>query len=558
MKVNIKQALFVIILAIVGIVFFFHKLDLVPPGFYVDEALHGYSAYSILETGKDEYGKAFPLVFRLYGSYNAPLYIYLTTIPIKIWDLNIFSVRFIAALSGLATVFVIYFFLKSMKFSTLGSLFFAITPWVVFQGRIGYEVSLAVFLFALGSLFLWQSTKKGKWIIPAFLVLSLSTYAAYAERFIVPALIILFILVFKNKVLAKENIRYSKYAVLVLLLTQIPHIILLTTPAFFPKAYEIGSGAIALQAEKLLGLFPRLLALALSFIREFLSQFTNYFSPSTLFLVNDSDLPQIPPFYQWMIVPYVLGLFVLWKKKPKDLSLFILLLALVTPIPSSLTKDPFSAHRAMPVVLPLTLVISVGIDKLVKLKLYKRHNLDMIIKSIFVVFVFVISVLFFWRSYFVFFPKEKAKYWGYGYNTLAETIKTNPYEHYLIDQARIQIPYVELAFFLKIPPEEFQRSVDPSIKIHYYEGLAFDPNFKFANVEMRVIQWEKDIYVNQVLVGDSLTISSKQAEEHFLEKVIEIKDPFGEVLFQGYKTNPAQKCQSEKVKSQFCTRSSTF
>ena len=182
----------------------------------------------------------------------------------------------------------------------------------------------------------------------------------------------------------------------------------------------------------------------------------------------------------------------------------------------------------------------------------------MIIKSIFVVFVFVISVLFFWRSYFVFFPKEKAKYWGYGYNTLAETIKTNPYEHYLIDQARIQIPYVELAFFLKIPPEEFQRSVDPSIKIHYYEGLAFDPNFKFANVEMRVIQWEKDIYVNQVLVGDSLTISSKQAEEHFLEKVIEIKDPFGEVLFQGYKTNPAQKCQSEKVKSQFCTRSSTF
>src|SRR3990172_9591165 len=158
-KISFKQIIFLSLLLIVGIFMFFHKLDVIPPGFYVDEALHGYSAYSILETGKDEYGKAFPLVFRLYGSYNAPLYIYLTTIPIKIWDLNIFSVRFVAALSGLATVFVIYFFLKSMKFSTLGSLFFAITPWVVFQGRIGYEVSLAVFLFALGSLFLWQSTK---------------------------------------------------------------------------------------------------------------------------------------------------------------------------------------------------------------------------------------------------------------------------------------------------------------------------------------------------------------------------------------------------------------
>lgn len=558
MKTNIKQIIFLIVLGVVGVIFFFHKLERVPQGFYVDEALHGYSAYSILETGKDEYGKAFPLVFRLYGSYNAPLYIYLTTVPIKIWDLNIFSVRFVAAFSGLATVFVIYFFLKSMKISTLGSLFFAITPWVLFQGRIGYEVSLAFFLFSLGCLFLWQSIKNGKWMIPAFTILSLSTYAAYAERFIVPALIVLFLVAFKNRVLAKENIKYFKYASLLLLLTQVPHIILFTTPAFFPKAGEIGSGAIALQAEKLLGLFPRPLALALSFVREFLSQFINYFSPSSLFFVNDKDLPQIPPFYQWMLVPYIVGLFALWRHKPKDLSLFILLLALVTPLPSSLTKDPFSAHRAMPVALPLTLVISAGIDKLVNLKLYMKQDLDAFIKSIFVFLVFVVSVLFFWRSYFVFFPKEKAKFWGYGYDTLAGIIKENSNEHYLIDQARIQIPYVELAFFLKVPPQEFQKTVDANIKSHYYEGLPFDPNFKFANIETRVIDWEKDIYINQVLVGDSLSISSKQAEEHFLEKVLEIKDPLGEVLFQGYKTNPSQKCQSEKIKSPYCSPASTF
>src|SRR3989338_3778110 len=107
MKTSIKQAIFLIILIVVGVVFFFYKLKTIPPGAYVDETLHGYSAYSILQTGKDEYGKAYPMVFRLYGSYNEPLYIYLTTLPIKFWDLNVFSVRFMAALSGFATIFVI-------------------------------------------------------------------------------------------------------------------------------------------------------------------------------------------------------------------------------------------------------------------------------------------------------------------------------------------------------------------------------------------------------------------------------------------------------------------
>lgn len=445
-----------------------------------------------------------------------------------------------------------------MKISTLGSLFFAVTPVVVFQGRIGYEVSLAFFIFSLGSLLLWQSLKNGKWLIPAFLVLSLSTYAAYAERFIVPALIFWFLVVFKNRLLAKDSIKYFKSALLILLVTQIPHIILLATPAFFPKANEIGSAAIMLQAEKLLSLFPKPLALAISFVREFSSQFINYFSPSTLFLVNGQDLPQIPPFYQWMVVPYVLGLFALWKSKAKDLSVFILLLALVTPIPSSLTKDPFSAHRAMPIVLPLMLVISVGIDKLVKRQLFRKQNLNVIFKSILVTFVFVVSVLFFWRSYFVFFPKEKAKSWGYGYNFLAEIIKTNPDEHYVIDQARIQIPYVELAFFLKVPPSQFQRSVDQNIKSHYYDGLPFDPNFHFANIETREIDWEKDIYRNQILVGDSLAISPGQAKEHFLYNMFEIKDPFGEVIFQGYKTNPVQKCRSTRNISPLCIPASTF
>src|SRR3972149_8693105 len=100
-KKNSLELIFIALLAFFGICLFFYKLQTIPQGFYIDEALHGYGAYSILETGKDEYGKAFPIVFRFYASYNPSLYVYLTTIPIKIWGLTAFSVRMVSAMAGL-------------------------------------------------------------------------------------------------------------------------------------------------------------------------------------------------------------------------------------------------------------------------------------------------------------------------------------------------------------------------------------------------------------------------------------------------------------------------
>src|SRR3989339_514153 len=71
------------------------NLDNIPPHLTPDEASLGYNAYSILKTGKDEYGKTLPLI-----------------------------------LAG------IYFFLKSLeknKFLIISSLFFALTL-LAYQG----------------------------------------------------------------------------------------------------------------------------------------------------------------------------------------------------------------------------------------------------------------------------------------------------------------------------------------------------------------------------------------------------------------------------------------
>jgi hypothetical protein len=50
----------------------FIDLERVPPGLNVDEALNAYEAYSILRTGRDEWGRVFPVTFRAFNDYRRP------------------------------------------------------------------------------------------------------------------------------------------------------------------------------------------------------------------------------------------------------------------------------------------------------------------------------------------------------------------------------------------------------------------------------------------------------------------------------------------------------
>ena len=96
MKLNIKL-LILLGIFVIAFILRFYKLGDVPNGLYQDETSIGYNAYSIMTTGKDEYGKIFPLYFKSFGDYKLPIYIYSAIIPIKLFGLNAFAVRFPSA-----------------------------------------------------------------------------------------------------------------------------------------------------------------------------------------------------------------------------------------------------------------------------------------------------------------------------------------------------------------------------------------------------------------------------------------------------------------------------
>src|SRR3990167_1719234 len=110
----LKNNLALLAIVILAAVLRFWQLGQNPPSLDWDEAAHGYNAYSILKTGRDEYGYKFPLYFRSFDDYKPPIYTYLVVPSIAIFGLNDFAVRFPSALIGVFAIMFTYFLVKEL------------------------------------------------------------------------------------------------------------------------------------------------------------------------------------------------------------------------------------------------------------------------------------------------------------------------------------------------------------------------------------------------------------------------------------------------------------
>jgi len=274
-------------------------------------------------------------------------------------------------------------------------------------------------------------------------------------------------------------------------------------------------------------------------VNDFVSQLLTYLSPRALFGISpDINLqhtaPEIPLFYSWLIIPFLIGLYQIYQKVRTPGGKFLLIFLLTAPIPGAFSGHFISIQRVLPMMVPLILIIALGLDFILR-----KVKLIFFLPVFFLLTAF--SLLLFWRSYWVLFPKERAAYWSYGVEQLSEIVKSKPETTFVIDTARAPTTYIGFLFYLQYPPAEYQKQFSSDFVKSYYANPPLSGNYRFANIELRPIEWKRDIYVEQILVGDELTISSDQAKEHFLERVFEIRDPNGKALLFGYQTNPQKK-----------------
>ena len=320
------------------------------------------------------------------------------------------------------------------------------------------------------------------------------------------------------------------------------------TPSFFTKTSHFYSDVVFAQAAKIENFLPAAAAIPLSFAREFLSQFFTYLSPRSLFFLPDSDLqrsmPELSVFYFWMIIPYLLGLYFLGRSIKNKSAKLILLLLLITPLPGALTRQPFHIQRTLTLLLPVTLIMALGFDVLIK-----KVNIKVWLPILLVTFSF--SLLLLWRSYFILLPQERSDVWGFEYPILTNYIKSHPEKNFVIDQSTRTRPqdiaYTQLAFYLKLDPKKIQsEEVNKEIAKNYYQNIDFSLIHKFDNIETRNIEWGETTTKDEILVGDTVSISDREVGLHNLTMVFEIKDPNNQIILRGFQTHPSEKLNKKK------------
>lgn len=548
---HIKHAIGLLALIIIislGFFLYAYRIGDIPPGLALDEVSHGYNAYSILLTGQDEYGKIFPISFRFFNAFAPPLYTYLTVPMIKLFGSGIASTRAVSVLSGTFVILIVFLLLKKLNVTShkiipyLGSLLYTISPWSIMYSRSGYEAMLSFFIYSIVILFIWVGFKKPLFLTIGIITASISIYASYTNKFLVPLLFLSLVIIFKNVFLEQRNRKFIILGLIGAFIIQIPNLLIINTQSFLVKGDLFYGDTLFAQYQKIKDIVPIFIGVPYVFLREFFSQYFTYFSLRSLFLDPDPfpvrSIPDLSVFYPWMFLPYLVGLYTAWLKRNLVNFKFLLLITFIAPLPAALTKDPFWTYRAIPLLLPLIILISIGMDRIFNIK-------TKVLLPVICILIFY-SLIILWKGYFILLPNERGEAWQYGYRQLADRIKLNKNNKFVIDNTRRPQAYAELAFFLNLSPQELQSASNQEIKNDYYNDLQRYSDYSFENIEVRNIIWETDIYKKQILVGDSLTFSENQVKEHELTNIFQIKNFLGEIIFTGYSTNPLKKCMENR------------
>lgn len=512
----IKVLIILCLIVLLGSFLRVYGLDRSPPSLNWDEAANGYNAYSILETGRDEYGVFLPIVLKSFGDYKSAIPAYLSIPFIKILGLSQVSVRLSSAFFGILSVILIFLIAKKIFTSSLVGLIaaflFSIEPWSVHFFRTFFEGNFALFFFLLGLLFLLYSFENSRNLVLSFIFFGVSMYVYHSEKIIVPIFLILIVLL--NRKLVVKNNKLSKNSLISLIIFT-----LILLPLLFINIF--GSGASRLSTTSILSLWPPPLANSLNathqinfldllfhnqfyhFFGEVIGRYVSYFSPMNLFIRQSLEpfdlIPNLAVLYPIEFILWLLGMTLIFKNFSQYKLLCILIL--IAPIPAVITWNWFEAHRVMPLLAMYSIVTAYGLYRLVKL-------LSTLVKSKHISFVFysLFSLILVWNAFYLFdnllvtLPMNFSGNWQPGFKETMPVVASyaDKYNNIIIETSHAK-PYVFTLFYSKYSPKQYLSEVDYS-KINQIPRTYFD----FGKYNFRNIYWPDDRKMRKTIFVGSI------------------------------------------------------
>src|SRR3989344_2468709 len=473
-----------------------------PPGLTWDEASLGYNAYSLLQTGKDEYGNSWPLTLKSFGDYKPALYAYTIMPFVAILGLNEWAVRLPSAMFGIATVVLIYFLAKEIflkrEIGLTSAFLLAISPWHLHFSRGGWETNTATFFIVLGVYLFIKSIKDTRYLFWSFISFLISMYTYQSPRLIVPLLGLTLLAFYYKKIIKSYQYKDIKKthigAALVLIILSIPLILQFTSGAgsarFTGLSYLSDIGPInrtnELRGEHYVSDNPPAKIFhnrVTSLIPEFLGHYLDHFRPDFLFIRGDplmrNKVPETGQFYLIEALFLIVGMFVLIRQKYRH-TLVLVAWILISPLASSLTYQTPHALRALSMVIPLTLVMGYGLWVVVTFLRSKFKIVGILLISGIIIF----EAVHYLESYYVHYPKRYPLAWEYGFSQMIRNLSKieGNYKKIVITD-RYDQPYILLLFFIKYDPKKYQ----PQANLSERDKFNFGTIRNFDNYEFRSI-----------------------------------------------------------------------
>jgi len=509
------------------------QLGNIPPSPDWDEVALGYNAYSIMQTGRDEFGKFIPVVLRSFDDYKPALYAYLTIPSILIFGLNTFAVRLPSAIFGIISVIATYFLAKELfsnlklknsleignwKLETLALLsagLMAISPWSIQFSRVGFESNVGDSFNILTALFFIKGLKKPWMLSFAAVFAAFSIYTYQSDKVFTPLLVLALILIFWKELFALSK----KYLVLALIIGSVvisPMVInILTdksallrvkgTSIFSSQTELLETNIRKLERDKANNdkIGSLLDNRRIVYAQTIVSGYISHFDLNWLFIRGDISrhhAPNMGLLYLFELPFILLGIyFLLFGEFSRKTKLLIFAWFLLAPVPASITTGVPHAVRTLNFLPTFQILTALGfVAAAVSVSKIKYKVLGIRVWKLFIICYFLFAILnfgYYLDQYFVQQNYYNSQDWQYGYQQAVEEIKSyqDRYREIVVsDKQPMDKSYMFFLFYLKYSPSEYQ-------KVGVNSSGGFAAHHSFGKYTFRPIDWSKDPLRKNVL-----------------------------------------------------------
>ena len=512
MKYRVRIILFFIVCVAAAVRFI--GLGSVPPSPDWDEAALGYNAWSIVQTGRDEYGEWFPLIFRSFDDYKPGLYVYLAIPSILLFGLTTFAVRFPSAIIGVFAVWATYSLVSHLsherykqygeKIGLWAAFFMAISPWHVQFSRIAFEASVGMAFTIFGTLFFLKGLRKSwHWYLTAIFY-ALAIYVYQSEKVFIPLLMMCLVIVYWRTLLSFRQKLIGPAMVFLVIAVPFywqtlsdPDALLRAkgVSLFADQTPYLSRTVERLQRDEAAGdvlgkiLDNRRVTYAVGFARSYIS----HFDLNWLFISGDQARHQPPEFghlYFFELPLILIGVYILiYGTFDRRAKLLIILWLIVTPIPASITTGTPHPIRTIHFLPGIHILSAIGVVALI-------HWIGCIKRSpMFKWVVFGVlgicaagNIAYYLVQYSVQYAYASSQEWQYGYEEAVPFVSSvaSDYDRIVVsNQDPLGQSYIFFLFYMKYDPASY-------ISGGGSETGGFAERHSFGKYEFRPIDWNAE------------------------------------------------------------------